>query len=308
VSPPPQSPSPSPSAATIGQPADDGARIVAVQALGDRLRDLTIDSPAVGTVTVRLLLPATFTDQPTTRFPVLYLLHGGSGEYTDWTLNTSVEAFTARTNLLVVMPAASTSGIDGWYADWKSSGGVVDPPLWETFHLVELRQLLERNWQAGEDRAVAGLSMGGYGAVTYAGRHPDMFKAVASFSGALDLRGRWERFDDPLEIQRYGDPVADAANWDSHDPMKLVPELKGMAVYISYGNGQPGPLDAEGTDVDDIEVWIGEGNARFVDALEQEGIPATVNDYGPGTHSWTYWERELRAALPMLLGALGEGA
>ena len=66
-----KSPSPSPSPATFGQPADDGARITNVQALGDRLRDLTIDSPAVGIVTVRLLLPATFAEQPTTRFPVL---------------------------------------------------------------------------------------------------------------------------------------------------------------------------------------------------------------------------------------------
>ena len=308
LSPSPVSPSPSTSAATIGQPADDGARIVNVQALGPRLRDLTVESPAVGTVMVRLLLPSTFEDQAARRYPALWLLHGAGGEYTDWTLNTDVEAYTRPADVLVVMPAGSTSGVDGWYTDWKSSGGGDGkPPMWETFHLTELRQLLERNWQAGDARAVAGLSMGGYGSITYAGRHPEMFRAVASFSGALDIRGHWERFDDPVDIQRFGDPVTDAANWDSHDPMKLVPQLKGMAVYISYGNGEPGPLDGDRTDIDELEVWIDEGNVRFVDALEQEGIPATVNDYGPGTHSWPYWDRELLASLPLLLGALGEG-
>jgi diacylglycerol O-acyltransferase/trehalose O-mycolyltransferase len=307
----PMSPSPTASStsslATIGVPADDGARIVGVTTLSPRMRDLTIESPSVGTVTVRLLVPSTFAQQPDARFPALYLLHGGGGGYADWTTNTDVEALTAPTDLLVVMPDAATSGIDGWYADWETPAEV-GKQAWETFHLTELPQLLEANFQAGPDRAVAGLSMGGYGAVVYAGRHPGMFKAVASFSGALDMKSETQHFDDPDYAARWGDPVIDAANWAAHDPMVLVPALRGTALYLSFGNGVPGPYDAGRTDTDELEAWVNAGNAGFVAALAAAGIPATVDSYGPGTHSWPYWERELHAAMPLILQAVGAPA
>src|SRR4051812_21589424 len=73
---------------TIGVAADDGARIVASETLTPRSRDLTIESPSVGTVAVRLLLPASFGESGATTYPVLYMLHGAGGGYTDWTLNT----------------------------------------------------------------------------------------------------------------------------------------------------------------------------------------------------------------------------
>jgi diacylglycerol O-acyltransferase / trehalose O-mycolyltransferase len=294
------SPSPEASLATIGQPADDGARIVGVQALGARMRDLTIESPSVGTVMVRLLLPSTFADRPAARFPVLYLLHGGGGEYADWTEDTDVEALTAPTDLLVVMPDALTSG----FGD-RSGVAAGATGMWETFHLTELRQLIERNWQAGEDRAIAGLSMGGFGTLTYAERHPDLFKGVASFSG-----GPLNKVALALMIEKglaqWGDLNPDAANWDMYDPAKLIDRLKGKALYFSYGNGTPGPLDPpERTDIDELEKTVGVGNDAFVAALKEAGIPATVNAYGPGTHSWPYWERELHASLPLLLQAVG---
>jgi diacylglycerol O-acyltransferase / trehalose O-mycolyltransferase / mycolyltransferase Ag85 len=299
-------PSPTASIATIGQPADDGARIVGVATLDARTRDLTIESPEVGTVMVRLLLPSGYADQPTTRFPVLYLLHGGGGKYTDWTANTDVEALTAPTRLLVVMPAAVTSGIADLATAGPQAGGSGGSTRWEAFHLTELRQLLERNWQAGEDRAIAGLSMGGFGTVTYAGRNPELFKAVASYSGALDLRGLTALVDDPRDLAHWGDLVTAAANWGLYDPVKLIPRLRGKAIYLSFGNGEPGPLDPGRTDVDELEQVIGAGNQSFVAALDDAGIPATVHAYGPGTHSWPYWGRELRLSLPLLLRALGE--
>jgi diacylglycerol O-acyltransferase / trehalose O-mycolyltransferase len=300
------SPSPLPSLATRGQAADDGARIVTVETIDGRTRDLTIESPSVGTVKVRLLLPSTFDSDPATRFPVLYLLHGAAGGHAEWTLNTDVEALTAPTDLLVVMPDANdANGAAGWYTDWYN-GGTGGTPKWETFHLTELRQLLERNWQAGDQRVIAGLSMGGYGAITYAARHPDLFKAAASYSGVLDLKVDPTDFSQPNDITRWGDPATNAANWDEHDPIKLVPSLNGMLLYIAYGNGEPGPLDSAGSQKDDLEAWIGRGGDLFVAALKDAGIPATVNAYGPGTHSWPYWQRELHASLPMLLRALGE--
>ena len=79
---------------TIGQAADDGARIVKVDVLDERTRDVTIESPSVGYTKVRLLLPPGFADQPETRFPTLYLLDGSGDEYVVWARNTDVEELT----------------------------------------------------------------------------------------------------------------------------------------------------------------------------------------------------------------------
>ncbi len=227
---PAATPTPAPTATpvpAIGLPADDGAKIIAVAAptslqhrawvdpgvsgcpttaspgcwinIGfpvptTRVRDLTIDSPAVGVVHVRLLLPQHFGAGPTQQFPVLYLHHGGDTDYRLWTEALDVTTLTASTNLLVVM-----------------ADGGTDAP-WGTFHLVELRQLLERNWQAGDKRAVAGMSMGGTEAMAEAEAQPGMFRFAGSYSGGPDA---------------YGNLAA----------------LAGTALDVAYGNGKLGPLD-----------------------------------------------------------------
>jgi S-formylglutathione hydrolase FrmB len=281
----------------IGETADDGARIVQVDTLDARTRDLTIESPSVGTVQVRLLLPDGFADGGRSDWPVLYLLHGYGGDHADWTDLTDVEAFTASTDLLVVMPDADV----GWYTDaWD--GGAGGMPGWETFHTTELLQLIERNWGAGDRRVVAGLSMGGLGAMDYAARHPGLFKAAASYSGVLDTTDH-DLFDGEAA---FGDPVTDAANWEAHNPLDLAPEHTDLALYVSYGDGQPGPLDPAGTTASDLELWVAPQNDAFVARLDELGMEATVDAYGPGTHEWPYWERALRESLPMLLEALGE--
>lgn len=296
----PASPSRLPTASprpAIGESADDGARIVAVSTVDDRTRDLRIESPAVGKVGVRLLLPKAFGAQPATHWPVLYLLHGATGMHSDWTQFTDAEDVTASTDLLVVLPDA---GDFGFYSDWwnQGKGG---PPKWETFHLVELRQLLERNWHAGDKRVVAGLSMGGYGAMEYAERQPGFFLAAASFSGALDpIVGQIDIGTDDL----WGDPVAQVDNWRAHDPTINVAALKGTALYVSYGDGGKGPLDRVEPPSDDLEPWIADQNRAFVGALAKAKIPATIEAYGPGSHDWPYWERGLHASLPLLLKAL----
>ena len=94
---------------------------------------------------------------PSTRRPVLYLLDGGAGAYTTWTEAFDVETLTGPTDLLVVMPDAGADG--GYSSDWWN-GGKGGPPMWEIFHLVELRQLLERNWHAGDKRAQPMLPRG----------------------------------------------------------------------------------------------------------------------------------------------------
>lgn len=291
--------------------ADDGARIVTVDPLDRRTLDLTVASPALGrTAKVRLLLPRRFRAEPARRWPVLYLLHGCCDSYVSWTRSTDVEHLTATADLLVVMPEA---GPVGFYSDWDN-GGRGGPPRWETFHLVELRQLLERAYRAGDRRAVAGLSMGGLGAMAYAARHPGLFRAAASFSGILDTRP-----DGPagggafvLDLLRsfgqdpralWGDAAGRAAAWHAHDPYELAPRLRGTELFVAFGDGRPGPLDRPGADVaraSTIERRIHAQNVAFVGRLRQLGIPARVDAYGAGTHDWPYWQRELHRAFPLL--------
>ena len=173
--------------AEVARPSDRSARVVATRTLGPRVRDLSIDSPALGrTATVRLLLPRSFQTQPNRRWPVLWLLHGCCDTYQSRTRSTDVERLAGLADVLVVMPEA---GEVGYYSDWYHAGRD-GPSRWETFHLTELRQLLERDWRAGDRRVVAGLSMGGLGAMAYAARHPGTFRAAASYSGVVHVKDR----------------------------------------------------------------------------------------------------------------------
>jgi diacylglycerol O-acyltransferase / trehalose O-mycolyltransferase len=261
-----------------------------------------VRSPAVGaTVPVRLLLPARFTRLPSRRWPVLYLLHGCCDTYVSWTRSSDVEQLSARSDVIVAMP---DGGRIGFYSDWLRG------PRWETFHLVELRQLLERAYRAGDRRAIAGLSMGGFGALAYAARHPGMFAAAASYSGLLHPRGDARAITGLVDSQGedgaelWGDPNRDARRWAAHDPADLAARLRGTHLFVSTGTGRPGPLDAAGTGNDETERFVHHETAAFVARARRLHVPATLDLYGPGTHTYPYWERELHRSWPLLMRAL----
>ncbi|GAB3674133.1 alpha/beta hydrolase family protein [Actinocorallia lasiicapitis] len=295
--------------------ADDGARVVGERRTGRRILDLTIASPALGGKgQVRLLLPAGWSRDAHRTWPALWLLHGLNGDHTAWSTETDVDALTADADVLVVMPGA---GPCATYGDWWN-GGAGGPPKWETFHLVELAQILERGYRAGEARAVAGHSAGGFGALSYAARHRGMFRAAASFSGPLHLLHENPGALDPVDLFRltmeigcrnadwrsvFGHPHAQRPIWRQHNPFDLVTQVSGVRLYLSAGTGAPGPLDTSHTEPDAIERVVHQATAMYADKLKKLAVPATVHLYD-GTHRWPYWRRELRAALPLLLSAL----
>jgi S-formylglutathione hydrolase FrmB len=294
-------PAPTAHTAHTGRAADDGAHVVAERWLDARTLDLTVDSPAMATTEqVRLLVPPDWNSRPAARWPVLYLLHGCCDSYLSWTRSTDVEALTSGTDVLVVMPEA---GATGWYSDWWN-GGAGGPPRWETFHLTELRQILERGYHAGTRRAVAGLSMGGFGAMYYAA-HSHLFRAAASFSGVL------HPLYDPAALAwlyppaLWGDPVAQRDVWAAHDPTGIAGRLRGVSLFVASGDGRPGVLDPPDSGIDSIELQVGAMSHEFVTRLAQLGIPFTADFYGAGHHAWAYWQRELHAAFPRLMHAIG---
>ncbi len=273
-------------------------RIAERTAVDDRQDALTIASAALGRdAQVRVLKPAGWTEG-STGWPVLYLLHGCCEPTGDtWLSKGDAAKVTANLSAVVVVPEG---GSDGWYADW------LDGPAWETFHMKEVRTLVEDLYGVGERRAIAGLSMGGHGALGYAARNPGVFEAVASFSGVLDIRMDVPGFssflrDNGADPDKLWGPLPGREdNWRAHNPADLAPKLKGLRLYVSAGNGEPGELDSGGG-TDSGEQSILRQSQRFIRAAKMAGLTVETDLYGNGTHDWPYWTRALERALPTLL-------
>ena len=278
--------------------AATGARAITIvrrQRLDPRLEEWTLRTPALGDPTrVRVLLPAGYRSDARRRYPVVYLLHGADSDDTSWTRFGDAERITARAPMIVVMP---DGGAQGWYTGWYAGDRTVQP-RWETYHVGELVPWIDATYRtvaAKRGRAIAGLSMGGYGALSYAARHPDTFAAAASFSGALEIGSE----------DAWGVRSANAARWRAHLPISIASRLRSLAlVEIRTGNGRPGPLDRPATQPGcpacSLERFLHRANVRLHRRLQALGIRHVWDDYGPGTHDWPYWRRDLRETLPGL--------
>ncbi|MFG2044234.1 alpha/beta hydrolase [Dactylosporangium sp. NPDC048998] len=247
--------------------------------------DFFSDTLGFGT-SMTVLLPESTTGQigvggssRTGEFPTLYLLHGLSDDDTVWTRRTALERYVAEMGLAVVMPQVQRS----FYTD-----EVWGRPYW-TFVAEELPRAARGFFRLSDDPAktfVAGLSMGGYGALKLALRHPDRFGAAASLSGVLDLAGRipdLDRPEDPRMWQRiFGDPPAIEGTDD---------DLFHLLGTVS----QPPPLYVTcGT-----EDVLYSSNLLFRDACVEHGIPLTT-DFSPGAHDWAFWDDKIRDVLAWL--------
>ena len=291
--------------------AQDGARVVSAVPVGPDVVDLRISSPAMGaTMPVRVILPPTWSRTPHRVFPTLYLLQGASDDYTSWTRETDVEELASHSDVIVAMPEG---GRAGFYTNWWNYGREGGPD-WETFHTVELPQILERGYRADHRRALIGLSEGGLGALDYAARHPGEYLFAGSFSGVVDLDDPSLRMGIVLTCVRegvdprrlWGDPVRNRAVWDAHNPARMVDRFRGVKVYLSAATGLPGPLDPSvRLDAGLLEAPTFGPTAAFAGRLRRAGVETTVHLYLAGTHSWPYWQRELHLAWPSVLSALG---
>jgi S-formylglutathione hydrolase FrmB len=215
---------------------------------------------------------------PRTDFPVLYLLHGLSDDHSAWLRYTSVERYAAAAGLAVVMPAVNRS----FYANERTGGRYWD------FISEELPTIVGNFLRVSQDPArtyVAGLSMGGYGAMKLALSHPDRFAAAATLSGALDLdelSSRPERVE--LFERIFGDSIPDDA-----DVFKLL--AKADAETLPRIHVSTGTEDAPG---------LVDGNRRFVAALEEKGADVT-SDFRPGEHVWSLWDALLPEVIDWML-------
>ena len=166
----------------------------------------------------------------------------------------------------------------GFYSDWRN-GGRGGPPAWETFHLRELRGLLERDFGAGRRRAIAGLSWAGW-APWPTPRATRASSAPPPPSPAWSTRGRMRRSSSgswepsrPTPGAVWGDPARDRATWAAHDPTTLAPRLRGTRLFVASGDGRRGPFDRPGRPRDGIEAMVGAETRSFVARLRALRLP-----------------------------------
>jgi S-formylglutathione hydrolase FrmB len=312
---------PAASAAAAGPSDGHGLHVVSSKQVDSRLLSVSVSTAALpGPANIDILLPSGYADDPGRRYPVLYLLHGTSGGASDWTKMGDAERTTAGRPVIVVMPdiALGDNG-GGWCTNWfnAGAGGV---PAWETFHIDQLIPWIDDNLRtiaSRAGRAIAGLSQGGFCSTSYAARHPDLFSTALSYSGAPDIAydAKAQALVTPVitatEVgldgvpanSMFGDRTSEEINWADHDPTTLANNLRGMKLYMYAGNGQPGPLDSGSPNLGAmaIEGGVGQLTQYFHDRLEALGIPSFYDAYGPGTHSWPYWTRDLQQSIDPLM-------
>jgi putative tributyrin esterase len=207
--------------------------------------------------------------------PVLYLLHGLSDDDTTWLRRTSIERYAAALGLAVVMPAAHRS----FYTD-EAHGS----RYW-TFLTEELPAVVSRFFRVSQDREdtfVAGLSMGGYGAIKWALREPERFAAAASMSGALDVAAlqQLDELRSDVDDRVFGGRSVAGTPEDLFWLVNRFEPASAPALSVSCGTEDP----------------LVESNRRFLSALQAKGIPAD-GSFSPGTHEWNYWDREIERLL-----------
>jgi S-formylglutathione hydrolase FrmB len=299
--------------------APSGAVVSRVDWLSDRRVALWVDSPSMATpIQVQLLLARDWNKDPQAVFPSVWMLDGlrATDQENGWTAETDAESWFADKNVNVVLPVGGQSS---FYSDWVDQDNGKNYQ-WETFLTKELPPILERDWRTNQTRAVAGLSMGGTAAMTLAARNPGFFKFAGSFSGILATTtlGMPQAIAYAMQdaggfdaTAMWGAPTSDL--WAQHDPYVLAEKLKGTSLYVSSGSGLTGPYDQPSGIPGVSTNYAGMGleilsrltSQTFATKLNKLGIPASINYRPSGTHSWPYWQFELKQAWPQIATALG---
>ncbi|MGC4808874.1 alpha/beta hydrolase [Micromonospora sp. DT233] len=218
------------------------------------------------------------------RYPVLYLLHGGNSDFRFFHREDIIN-LTAGRDIIIVMPDAST----GWYSNPVNTN--VGPRNWENFHLNQLLPWIEQNFRTFPDydgRAVAGFSMGGFGALKYAAKYFGHFCSVSSHSGPASLRRNfglvvhWANATSAaLDLGGgtvYGVPLWDQARVTADNPMERLPSYRNKRIFLLAGDS-PNPLDLFSA-VNEGEVLAGQREFRA--ALQQAGIPFEAHEVAGG--------------------------
>ena len=294
-----------------------GLQVRSVRWINPRLAAVVVRTAALPSPpSIYVLFPPGYTSHPGRRYPVLYLLHGTSGRASDWTIQGHAQSVIGSRQLITVMPDIALHGDGGgWCTNWPNGH-----ERWELFHINQLIPWVDSNLRTiatrGE-RAIAGLSQGGFCSLSYAARHPDLFSVALGYSGAPDIYYDPQARAGALAVINatetgldhvppdtfFGNPTTNGINYAAHDPATLAENLRFTRMYMYWGNGKDGPFDKPGSSggANGIEALIWADNNYFQARLNGLQLPAYFDDYGNGTHSWPYWERDLRWSIGRIM-------
>jgi S-formylglutathione hydrolase FrmB len=292
-----------PAAATAGD-----ARITEERSLGGRGMELTIATPAFAApVKVQVYLPVAYDAQPARRWPVTYYLAGTNHDENDFAEQYDGESLTRAFESIMVSPR----GDSGYWSDWYNAGAF-GPPKYETFVIVQLIPLIDARFRTdatGAARAVLGESMGGYGTMMMAARHPDLFAAASSLSGAVDsnyepmtaVLGASPLVQGGTYDAVYGPRATQEVRWRGHNPADLAENLRDVDLQLRSAVGLPDPGRPETVSPSCVlEYGVHEMTVRLHDDLAALKIPHAYKvDYGPFCHDVPTFEAEIADSLPL---------
>ncbi len=206
------------------------------------------------------------------RYPVVYLLHGYSGDYSDWVKkDPDMQKLADENQLMIVCPDAAFSS---WYFDspvdltmhYEANVGVEIPAYIDSvYHTIRDRKA----------RAITGLSMGGHGGLFIGFRHAQTFGACGSMSGALDVSRMTKGYD--VE-KRLGDTIVNKKYYDDWSVINVIEKYPKDSLSIIFDCG--------------TEDFLIEPNRRAHEKMLQLKIPHTYTER-PGKHDWDYWNKAL---------------
>jgi len=236
------------------------------------------------------------------KYKVLWLLHGTFGDCTDWIRKSNIETYACEHDLIVVMPGVMNSDYEAWdnLANGYDSCRYIADELMPLIH----------NWFPAsaerEDNFIAGLSMGGGGALKLALAYPDRFAAAASLSSAPryydDMKDELEEIfamkrSDAKSFNRpgFGNKFRlynQMHRYDSVDEFLDSPSNNGRTLDMMADDpGLPKLFFSIGTEDPGFDKW-----QDFRRHAQEIGLKAEFHT-GPGAHEWRVWERDIQLAL-----------
>ncbi len=251
---------------------------------GNEVQNLKLSSKMMGReMPYRVVVPAMYKTKSAERFAVVYLLHGLTGHFSNWTDKTKLAEYASNHNYIIVTP----EGDNGWYSDSVSTPN----DKYESYIVKELIPEIDKNFRTAADRdhrVIAGLSMGGYGSLKFGLKYPEMFGLIGSFSGALGAAGWTEKtagaiaksMDTVFGVDMNGDArksndIFKIARDLSPDSVKALPY-----VYLSCGT----------------EDFLIGSNREFLGILNEKKVPHEYREH-PGVHDWVFWDDQVREFL-----------
>jgi len=249
------------------------------------LRTDEIASKAVGkTLKVNVLLPDGH-GADDRRFPVVYLLHGYAGDYSQWQ-KIGIEKEAAGLPVILVMPDGGNSFYVNHHEDPQGK--------WDDYITQELIAHVDSKYRTVPERssrAISGLSMGGYGALMLGFRHPELYAAVASHSGAVSVPGTSVQGEIAEQISKiFGPPGSETRkSYDLVASIEALPKEKRPALYLDCGSRD----------------FLLEWNRNLVRKLSELKLDYEYREV-PGGHDFGYWKANVRYSLERQLEALAK--